>query len=102
MAGNTQLYDFDPATGLITNGLHLTVRTPGVTMPEPGAHYGAAFSHDSRYAYFVVTTDGPAKIYRIPTSVESADDVDRSLEFVASMPAADRWVPMQLGPDRRI
>lgn len=102
VAGNTQLYDFDPATGLITNGLHLTVRTPGVTMPEPGAHYGAAFSHDSRYAYFVVTTDGPAKIYRISTSVESADDVDRNLEFVASMPAADRWVPMQLGPDRRI
>lgn len=102
VAGNTQLYDFDPATGLITNGLHLAVRTPGVTIPEPGAHYGAAFSHDSRYAYFVVTTDGPANIYRIPTSVESADDVDGALEFVAAMPAADRWVPMQLGPDRRI
>jgi len=94
--GNSQLYTFDPATGIVSNGASLFPEG------EVSAHYGAAFTHDSRYVYIAATTLSGAQFYRFRADLPSPSATAASIEWVHETAIRERWVPMQLGPDRRI
>lgn len=100
VTSNSQLYDFNPVTGKVTNGINLFPSDP------QGAHYGAAFSPDSRYVFIAVSdrTDSlPLEIFRFRIDLPSASQVVASRRLAAGLPSAvSSWTPMQLAPDGRI
>lgn len=96
-SGNSQLYAFDPASGLVSNGTSLFPDAG-----EPSAHYGAAFSHDSRYVYIAATSSGGTNFYRFRTDLSTPSAAPSSIQWLYATNGRNLWVPMQLGPDRRI
>ncbi len=95
-SGNSQLYAYDPASGVVSNGTSL------FPDGEPSAHYGAAFSHDSRYVFIATTSAMETNLYRFRTDLSSPSAAPSSIEWLYTINARNLWVPMQLGPDRRI
>jgi len=100
VTSNSQLYDFNPATGKITNGINLFPNDP------QGAHYGAAFTPDGRFVYIAVSDRSdtvPLEIFRFRTDLTSASQIVASRQLAAGIAGTlSSWIPMQLAPDGRI
>lgn len=98
-AGNSQLFEFDYATGLINNGTTLFPSTIG------GSHYGAAFSRDSRKLYVAVSNLDdtiPAIIYQFHLDQLRSIDIVASRKEVARLQGTFSWTPLQLALDGKI
>lgn len=100
VSSNSQLYDFNAATGKVTNGINLFPNDP------QGAHYGAAFTPDGRFVYIAVSDRSdtvPLEIFRFRTDLPSASQVVASRQLAAGISGTlSSWIPMQLAPDGRI
>jgi gliding motility-associated-like protein len=84
--GSMELFDFDPATGLISNGMLL----------DNFATYGAAFSPSSQKLYVSRYNNGQVHQYDI--SLQSAAAIAASRTLITS----NHFTDLRLGPDSRI
>jgi len=98
-AGNSQLFEFDYATGLIYNGTTLFPASVG------GSHYGAAFSRDSRKLYVAVSNQDdtmPAHVYQFSLDQARSIDIIASRRVAARLSGTFSWTAMQLAPDGKV
>lgn len=99
VSGNSQLYDFSPSTGKVTNGVNLFPDDP------LGMHYGAAFSADNKYVYIAVNGRSRIanEIFRFRTDMPSALQTVTSRQFIrGGLGLVPTLIPMQTGPDSAI
>lgn len=97
--GNSQLYDFDPQTGKVTNGINL------FKTEVFGSHYGAAFSPDSKKVYISVANEGsitPTRIYQFSIGIKDAAIITDSKFLLGDISGTYTWTPMQLAVDGRV
>lgn len=98
-AGNSQVFEFDYATGRVYNG---TTLFPTSIV---GSHYGAAFSQDSRKLYIAVSNQDdttPAMVYQFTLDQLRSIDIVSSRKVAARLSGTFSWTPMQLALDGRI
>lgn len=98
-AGNSQVFEFDYATGRVYNG---TTLFPTSIV---GSHYGAAFSQDSRKLYIAVSNQDdtmPAMVYQFTLDQLRSVDIVSSRKVAARLSGTFSWTPMQLALDGRI
>lgn len=98
-SGNSQIADFDPITGIVSNAFSL------FPAPSSGSHYGAAFSRNSKSVFIAVTNDGTAvaqSIYGFNIDQPINSLVAGTRRLIGEMPENFSWTPMQLGPDGNI
>lgn len=98
-AGNSQVFEFDYATGLVYNG---TTLFPSSII---GSHYGAAFSQDSRKLYIAVSNQDdttPATVYQFTLDQLRSIDIVASRKVAARLAGTFSWTAMQLALDGKI
>ncbi|CAN5396196.1 hypothetical protein BH10BAC6_BH10BAC6_13130 [soil metagenome] len=98
-AGNSQVFEFDYATGRVYNG---TTLFPSSIV---GSHYGAAFSQDSRKLYIAVSNQDdttPATVYQFTLDQLRSIDIVSSRKVAARLSGTYSWTPMQLALDGSI
>ncbi len=98
-AGNSQVFEFDYATGMVYNGTTLFPASIG------GSHYGAAFSQDSRKLYIAVSNQDdtmPAMVYQFTLDQLRSIDIVASRKVAARLSGTFSWTPLQLALDGRI
>ncbi len=88
--GFTLIADFDPSTGIVSNGQSLTTN---------GTEYAVAFSANNSKLYF--STVGHREIYQYDLNAGNISAIIASKTFIFSS-GPDGWEGMQLAPDGRI
>jgi len=103
--GLLELYDFDPATGLVSNALRLL----GNSFPshvDDGLHYGVSFSPDGRLLYAGINRMDYTNYRLMQWSLEPniGDSITRSALVVAdnSIAPSRALLALQTGPDGKI
>jgi hypothetical protein len=91
-AGFTNLFDFDPSTGIVSNELTL----PGSVAKTD---YSASFSPDNSKLYFSCL--GHGEVYQYDLNAGNLAAIIASKTFIIPN-GPDSWRQMQLGPDNKL
>ncbi|MBM4177956.1 MAG: PKD domain-containing protein [Ignavibacteria bacterium] len=98
-SGHTQLFDFDGESGKVSRATMILQSPNGV------AHYGAAFSLDSRLLYVAASPESAlssAKIYQFDITKSTNEQIASSAFLVGEVRGINSWIAMQLAPDGKI
>jgi hypothetical protein len=92
-----ELFDFDNATGIVSNAVHLG----NFTIHNAWGIYGLEFSPDGSRLY-ISQEDNPAMIVQYNLAAGSPAAIIASLDTIVSYSGWEKFSAMQLGPDGKI